>query len=173
VKRLIAAAALTVVMMAAPAAAQQYPPSVNSLTVSDTTPTPGQVVDIEGRTCAPGVTVTVTLATTSVVLGTPTADAAGVFSLRATIPADTPLGPHTITAVCEAPDGSELSQSVSINVVAAGGAGAAAESPAGSLPRTGDDSSVPLAKLGLALAAIGGVATAIASKRRRHGAHAA
>ena len=43
----------------------------------------------------------------------------------------------------------------------------------GALPRTGDDSSIPLAKVGIALAAIGGVATAVAAKRRKAAALAA
>jgi LPXTG-motif cell wall-anchored protein len=163
---------MAVVLMAAPAAAQQYPPNVNSLTVSDTTPTPGQTIGIEGRTFAAGAGVTVTMSSDApVTLGTATADAVGIAALQATIPADTKLGAHTITAVGQAPDGTELSLSVSINVVADGsGTGAA---PSGSLPRTGDDSSIPLAKLGLALAALGGIATAVASKRRKAAAAAA
>lgn len=163
VKRLIATAALAVVLMAAPAAAQQYPPAVNSLTISDTTPTPGQTIDIQGRTFAG--TVTITLASDPVVIATGTADADGIVTLQATIPANTPLGAHTITAAGQAPDGSELSLSVSINVVPADGAGDGGGS--GSLPRTGDDSSIPLAKLGVALAALGGVITAVAAKRRK------
>jgi LPXTG-motif cell wall-anchored protein len=170
VRRVIVATALAVVLLAAPAAAQQYPPAVNSLTVSDTTPTPGQNVDIQARTCAPGATVTISLGSAPVVLGTPVADAAGIATLQATIPADTTLGPHTVTAVCEAPDGSELTLSAQINVVSAAGGGTGGGS--GALPRTGDDSSIPLAKLGLALAAIGGVVTAVAAKRRKAAAMA-
>ncbi len=37
----------------------------------------------------------------------------------------------------------------------------------GTLPRTGDDTSIPLAKIGLGLAAVGGVITALAAKRRK------
>lgn len=156
---------MAILFMAAPAAAQQYPPAVNSLTVSDTTPTPGQTIGIEGRTFAEGASVTVTLASDPVVIGSAAADASGVVSLQATIPAATPLGQHTITAAGQAPDGSELSVSVSISVVAADGA--ADPGASGSLPRTGDDSSIPLAKVGVALAAIGGVVTAVAAKRRK------
>lgn len=166
VKRLIACAALGVVALAAPAAAQQYPPAINSLTVSDTTPTPGQTITIEARTCEPGSTVTFFL--DSVTLASAVADAAGVATVQATIPAGTPLGAHTITASCPAPDGSTLTQSVAITVVAADGAGAAPGGPgSASLPRTGQDSSLPLARIGLGLAAIGGVLTAVAAKRRK------
>lgn len=166
-KRIIAAAAFAVVFMAAPAAAQQYPPAVNSLTVSDTTPTPGQTITIEGRTYAEGASMTITMTSDPVVLGSAAADAAGVATLQATIPADTALGSHTITAVGQAPDGSELTQSLAIEVVQADGAGGDDSDPSGALPRTGDDTSLPLAKLGLGLAAIGGLITALAAKRRK------
>src|SRR5690606_23628789 len=123
-----------------------------------------------------GAGVTVTMSSDGqVTLGSATADAVGVAALQATIPPDAKLGAHTITAVGEAPDGAELSLSVSINVVAADDAGTGTtdpSGPSGSLPRTGSDS-IPLAKLGLALAALGGVVTAVASKRRRAAAASA
>lgn len=170
-KRLIVAAALAVLLFAAPAAAQQYPPAVNSLTVTDSTPTPGQTIGIEARTFAAGGQVTFTLST-GAVIATGTADASGVVSVEGTIPADTPLGEHTLTAVGPAPDGSELSLSVTLTVVAAGD-DEAGESASGSLPTTGSDSSIPLAKLGIGLAAVGGVVTAVAAKRRKAAAAAA
>lgn len=165
VKRLVAASLVALVLAAAPAAAQQYPPAENSLIISDTTPTPGQTVDIQARTFVAGSTVTVTLNSEPVQLGTAAADGAGVANLSATIPASTPLGAHTIVATGTGADGAPLTLTASITVVAAddGGAG----SGSGSLPRTGDDSSIPLARIGLALAAAGGVITAIAAKRRK------
>lgn len=170
VKRLFVAAALAVVLMAAPAAAQQYPPAVNSLTVSDTTPSPGQTITIQGRTFAAGATVTITLASDPVVIASGSADDAGVVTVEGTIPTDTTLGTHTITAAGDDPEGDPLSLTVSINVVPADGdieGAAGSDGGSGAMPRTGDDSSMPLAKLGLALAAIGGVITALAAKRRR------
>jgi hypothetical protein len=50
-------------------------------------------------------------------------------------------------------------------VVAADGSGGSGTG--GGLPRTGDDTSLPLARIGLALAAAGGVVTAVAAKRRK------
>ncbi len=79
VKRLLIVGVVVLTALAAPAAAQQYPPAVNSLTVSDTTPTPGQTISIEGRTFAAGSTATVALTSDPVTLGSPTADAAGVI----------------------------------------------------------------------------------------------
>jgi LPXTG-motif cell wall-anchored protein len=166
VRRLIAVASLVIVAMAAPAAAQQYPPAVNSFTVSDTTPTPGQTITGEARTFAAGATVTITLGAEAVDVASGPADGAGVATMPITIPADTALGANTLTASGDAPDGSTLTLTVRLNVVSADGAGDDAGAT-GSLPRTGDDSSIPLAKIGLALAAIGGVITAVAAKRRK------
>ena len=163
VKRLLIVGVVVLTALAAPAAAQQYPPAVNSLTVSDTTPTPGQTISIEGRTFAAGSTATVVLTSDPVTLGSPTADAAGVIALNATIPADTTLGSHTLTATGPAPDGTTLSLSLTLDVVAADGSGTGS----GSLPDTGSNSSIPLAQVGLGLAAFGGVVVALAGRRRR------
>jgi LPXTG-motif cell wall-anchored protein len=173
VKRLLAAAIMTVVLLAAPAAAQQYPPAVNSLTVGCPTPTAGDTVGIEGRTFAAGSAVSITLASSSVVVGTATADASGAVALEVTIPATTPRGAQTINAAGQAPDGTPLSVSASITVADGCRAAAAGVTDRSSpLPKTGDDSSIPLAKLGLVLAAIGGVITAMAAKRRKAAAAA-
>jgi len=162
-KRLIALGGLAVLAMAAPAAAQQYPPAVNSLTCSDTTPTPGQTITIEGRTFAPGSTATVTL--DSVALGSATANADGVIALQATIPADTPLGAHTFVATGQAPNGQTLTLSLVCQVVPAESAGAG--TTGGPLPNTGSNSTLPLVQIGLGLLALGGVIYAVASRRRK------
>ena len=165
VKRLIALGALAVLAMAAPAAAQQYPPAVNSLTVSDTTPSPGQTITIQGQTFAQGATATVVLNSDPVTLGSATANAAGQIVLQATIPTDTPLGSHTLVASGQAPNGQTLSLSLAIEVVPAQGGGTGTSG--GNLPRTGDSTSLPLAKVGLGLLAAGGVIYSIAAKRRK------
>jgi len=165
VKRLIALGALAVLAMAAPAAAQQYPPAVNSLTVSDTTPSPGQTITIQGQTFAEGATATVVLNSDPVTLGSATANAAGQIVLQATIPTDTPLGSHTLVASGQAPNGQTLSLSLAIEVVPAQGGGTGTSG--GNLPRTGDSTSLPLAKVGLGLLAAGGVIYSIAAKRRK------
>ena len=165
VKRLIALGALAVLAMAAPAAAQQYPPAVNSLTVSDTTPSPGQTITIQGQTFAEGATATVVLNSDPVTLGSATANAAGQIVLQATIPTDTPLGSHTLVASGPAPNGQTLSLSLAIEVVPAQGGGTGTSG--GNLPRTGESTSLPLAKVGLGLLAAGGVIYSIAAKRRK------
>ena len=165
VKRLIALGALAVLAMAAPAAAQQYPPAVNSLTVSDTSPSPGQTITIQGQTFAQGATATVVLNSDPVTLGSATATAAGQITLQATIPVNTPLGSHTLVASGPAPNGQTLSLSLAIEVVPAQEGGTATSG--GNLPRTGDSTSLPLAKVGLGLLAVGGVIYSIAAKRRK------
>src|SRR5262245_21192435 len=160
-KRLIALGGLAVLAMAAPAAAQQYPPAVNSLTCSDTTPTPGQTITFEGRTFAPDSTVTVTL--DSAPLGSATANADGVIALQATIPADTSLGDHTFVATRPAPNGHTLTLSLVCRVVPAESAG----TTGGPLPNTGSNNTLPLVQIGLGLLAVGGVIYAIASRRRK------
>jgi LPXTG-motif cell wall-anchored protein len=170
IKGLIAATALAVVAFAAPAGAQQYPPAVNFITISDTTPSPGQTITIEGQTFAQGSSITVTLFSDPVVLASAAADEAGHIALQATIPTNTPFGSHTLVVDGTAPDGTPLSLSASIQVVPADGTGTGtggSGSGSSNLPRTGDDTSIPLAKLGLALAAIGGLITAVAAKRRK------
>jgi LPXTG-motif cell wall-anchored protein len=162
------AAGLAVVLAAAPVAAQQYPPAVNSLTCDDTTPDAGQTISCTAQTFAAGATVTFTLASDPVVIATAASDPNGVVTVDATIPADTPAGDHTLTAEGTAPDGSTLSLILALTV---GGAGDGSDD-GGSLPATGDDSSIPLAKLGLALAAVGGIITAVAAKRRKAAAMA-
>jgi LPXTG-motif cell wall-anchored protein len=170
-KRTITAAALAaglaVVLAAAPAAAQQYPPAVNSLTCDDTTPDAGQTISCTAQTFAAGATVTFTLGSDPVVVATATSDPNGVVTTDVTIPADTPAGDHTLTAAGTAPDGSTLSLVLALTV---GGADGGADG--GTLPNTGDDSSIPLAKVGLALAAVGGIITAVAAKRRKAAAMA-
>jgi LPXTG-motif cell wall-anchored protein len=166
VKRMLVAAVMTLGILAAPAAAQQYPPADNSITVSDTSVTPGQTIDITVRHCEPGSTASFTLTSDPVDLGTAVADEAGVASLSATIPENTSLGRHTITA-----RGGDLALRAAIPVDPAA-AGGAAGGPGGALPRTGDNSSIPLARVGLGLAAVGGVLTALAAKRRKQAAAA-
>ena len=173
-KRVAALAVASVVAIAAPAAAQQYPPADNSITVSDTTPTPGQTITITARTFSPSAPVTVTMAPEAVTLGETPAGSDGVVRLDATIPDDTALGDHTITAAGESPDGL-LSLSARITVVpadgagdddAAGGAGGGGGA-GGDLPRTGSDLTMPLLQIGLALAALGGLILALSKRRRR------
>ena len=174
-KRAMALALVLVGLMAAPAAAQQYPPETNIITVSVTCPTPGEALTVSAQTFAPGAEVTVSLEPTPTVLGTAMANGDGVATLDVTIPADATPGAHTITAVGLSAAGTEAGATLDLNaaITVCGPEGAAPVEAAGPLPRTGDDTSIPLAKIGLALAALGGILTAFAAKRRKRAAAAA
>src|SRR5689334_12066872 len=59
----------------------------------------GQTIDVSGDDCAPGATVTVTY-DDGTVLGTFTADQNGSFVTTITIPSNSTLGEHLVTATC-------------------------------------------------------------------------
>jgi LPXTG-motif cell wall-anchored protein len=154
---------VALVVIAAPAGAQQYPPAANFLAVSDTTVVPGQTITITTGTYLSGSTVTFTFFSDPTTLGSAVANAVGVASAQATVPADAPLGTHTIQASGESADG-PLVQTVSVTVVPAAQAGAAVT---GALPRTGSNGTIPLTRVAAVLVA-GGGALVFAARRRRH-----
>lgn len=166
-KRIAVLAVAAVGLTAAPAAAQQYPPNEISVSVSDTTPCPGDVVTasgtFRGENFEPGLPVVVTL-DGSTELGTPVAGDDGTFSLEITIPADL-TGSHTITATGTANNGEPVTGNADFTVGDCDVTTTTA--PGGALPRTGSNSTMPLVRAGVALAALGGVLLAFAAKRRR------
>lgn len=166
--------ALTVVIavgallaVSTPAQSQEYPPPTNGIFISDSTVFAGQTIIIQAGVFAPGSTVTFNFFSQPVLLGTAAADASGVATLEATIPANATPGTHTITASGIAPDGSPLELSTSITVLADGadGAGAGAGGASGGLPRTGGDA-IPIARIGAALLAVGGGLLFVTRRRR-------
>jgi len=138
------------VALASPAAAQNY--GGCTATVSDTTPAPGQVVTVSGTGAAMSGDVTASIGSTEV--GSGTADTAGEFSFSATIPASA-SGTQTLSVDC----GGGSVDSVTLTV-------AAATTGSGNLPATGSNS-LPLATVGLAALAIGGVVLVGARMRSR------
>jgi LPXTG-motif cell wall-anchored protein len=141
-------------VLAAPAGAQPYPPAGTcSLGVSNSSvPQGGQTtVSTTGgpSCCAAGSTVTLEL---NRLLETVTADANGQFSTIVTIPSDTTVGAHTITATCAGAAGLVAALTVT---------GGAAQ---GGLAFTGSDS-IPLVWIGLALLTLG--ASLVFALRRR------
>ena len=172
VKRIVALAVMFVALMAAaPATAQQYPPGQNLITVSDTTPCPGQSVTVNAQTFAAGAAVTVKLGDT--VVGTPAADASGKVSLEVTIPAGQAQGPVQVSATGPGADNATVTVNAAVDIVACnetpppttpGGGGGGG---GGGLPNTGSDTTMTLVRVGVALAALGGLLLAISTKRRR------
>lgn len=164
-KILLLSAALLFVTAGTATAQDAYPPPEGeAITVSDATPAPGQQITIQACCFQPGSTVTFTLYSQPVTLGTATADANGVATLVATIPSNIAPGPHTIEATGIGMDGQPLTVTQQITVVAPGdGTGTGA----GDLPRTGSDSTLPMTQIAIAAIAGGGLLVLLASKRRK------
>ena len=143
-------AALATLGLAGTASAQSYTGAVASASASSVAP--GGDVTISGENFLPNATVTVTWGDT--VLGTTTTDDDGSFSF--TFAAPTEVGAHTVTAT----DGVNT-VTVSFEVVGA----AAPVTGAGTLPYTGNDSSLPLVQIGAGLLAAGAVVMLTVRKR--------
>ena len=161
-KTLLLAAALLFTTVGVAHAQDAYPPDGGAaITVSDTTPAPGQTITIVARGFQPGTDVTFTLYSQPVNLGTATADAAGNATLQATIPANIAPGTHTIEATGIGADGLPRTVTLQITVVAPGGGAGA-----GDLPRTGSDSAIPMSQIAVGAIALGGLMVLVAGKRR-------
>jgi LPXTG-motif cell wall-anchored protein len=159
---LVAGLTLGLIAAGAPAGAQQYPPGAFFITVSDTTVVPGQTITVSGRVTAGATTVSFTFFSVAQSLGGATPAADGTFSSSVTIPTNAEVGSHTLVAN----DNAGLEVSASLTVVSAGTAGAGAATGAGDLPRTGDDTSIPLARIAALLVAAGGIALFFARRRK-------
>ena len=133
-----------------------------SIDVGDAVFTPGERVTVTVSGLNPGQEITGTLYSTPVSLGTFAANAAGVATFSAVIPANTPIGAHrlVITSVGLEPI------TVAVNVVAAGSAGTSSTSALGAIPALG----ASLAPAGLAalLLLLGG--GLILARRKRQAA---
>jgi hypothetical protein len=121
---------------------------------------PGGSVTVTDGGWQPNSTVDLTLHSTPVALGTATTGDDGSFSKTVTIPADTPVGTHTIEITGTDASQQPATHSVEIDVVAATGSTVTTTAPGGTtpLPFTGG-STLPLLFVALALLG-GGVAMA-------------
>ena len=181
-KRVFAVAVVFVGALAAPVAAQQYPPAVTSLALSDTCAPAGATVTATARTFTPGTMVN--LAVAGAPVGSAAADASGIATLTVTVPqadgdvelvatGDAPGGPLTLTAhltvdaedcASSAPTPSPAPAPAAPSVDSSGDD----SSGGGNLPRTGSDTG-DLVRIGLALAAVGGLLLAVTHRWRRNG----
>ena len=158
VKKLIALSAVLLLAMAGPASAGDGYTDEDTVTVSDSTVTPGQSVTTSAKVFEPGSTVTFTFFSAPVELGTAVADAAGVATLTFEVPATATAGTHTIEASGTGADGLPLTVTTTITVAGAAGAG--------DLPTTGSSSTVSLTQVALAAVVGGGLLVLVANKRR-------
>lgn len=106
----------------------------------------GETVDVSGEGCAPGAEVTVTW-DDGTVLGTFTADENGDFTTNITVPMDSTLGVHLVTATC-----GDVEQFINVNVLAE----TVNAVDDGTLARTGSSSTGPLIGIGAAAVVLGG-----------------
>jgi LPXTG-motif cell wall-anchored protein len=158
---LVVAVVATLTALGAPRAeAQPYPPGGFFIAFSVTTVVPGQTITISGSMTPGATSITFVFASTPTNLGSVTPAADGTFSADVTIPTDATAGSHTITAT----DSTGLEITGALTVVSSAGAGAGAG--AGGLPRTGDQTSIPLTRLAALLVAAGGAALFVARRRR-------
>lgn len=139
----------------------QYPPNRGALQVSRSAARPGDPVTARGCGFRPGSTVNVDLVMGSQVtrVGTATAGADGGFELTFNVPANAPVGNHTLEATGVDPAGDVRALSATLRVI--GG-----EQGRGDLPRTGSDSTAPLVTAGAGLVLLGGAAVFAARRRR-------
>lgn len=136
--------------------------------IDDTTVEAGDELGVTGSNCPPGSTVTLTI--DGEVVGTTTAGDDGTFATDVTVPAGLTPGTYTLTAECDG-----QTATTQFDVVAAGGGGGdpgggggtgGGGTGGGALARTGTDLDLPV-QIGVALVALGGVAMALSSGRRR------
>lgn len=178
-------------------AGAQYDPEACTVTVSPTSVTAGSTVDVSGQTTSaegPTAGQPVSVAIDGTELGSTTTAMNGSFDLQVTIPADLGPGTYTLTASCGGPGGDVLG-TTDIQVLAdgggqggggqggagsggqgagsgAGGTGSGAggtgsgSQGGGNLARTGTDLGLPV-QVGVALLALGGIALALTTSRRR------
>jgi LPXTG-motif cell wall-anchored protein len=158
IKKVLGLAALLMLVLTPSALAQDYPPGTPGATVSDTTPAPGQPITIIARGFLPASTVTFDLFSAPVRLGTAVADSNGTATLTATIPASTPPGVHHIEASGTGANGQPRTVSIAITVTGTQRA---------TVPRTGSNSSLPMAEIGVGALAVGGLLVLMARRRSK------
>jgi LPXTG-motif cell wall-anchored protein len=156
VKKLVALSAVLLLAMAGPAHAGDGYADEDTATVSDSTVTPGQSVTVTGEVFQPGSSVTFSLSGS--VLGSATANQAGVASLTFEVPG-LDAGTYTVEVSGTGADGLPLTVSTTFEVLAAG-------SGAGDLPTTGSSGTVSMTQIAVAALAGGGLLVLLANKRR-------
>ncbi len=160
VKKILMLGAVLLFLTAGAAQAQTYPPGGNTITSNDTNVTPGQAVTFTAQVFAPGSTVTFTLFSAPVVLGTATANSSGVATLTASIPSGTAIGAHTVEATGTGTNGQPLTVVLSLTVSTSGTG----------LPITGSSNTTPMTQWAIGAIAAGGLLVLVA--KRRHSSKA-
>lgn len=164
----LGAAGLALALAASPAYAQygQQP----SVSVDDPTLVLGQTFTATAVKFDANVSVSFSLNSTPVALGTATSDANGTASVQGTVPQTFDCGDHTVTATGNS-NGVQTTVSTNVTVSGCGAGtgtgtgGTGTGSGSGSLPKTGSDTVKVLLPLGAVLIA-GGALTVIITRKR-------
>jgi titin len=167
--RTFVAACVLLIGLATPAGAQQYPiQSDAGCTVTSSIATVGGTVSVTCRGYSAEATVTFTLFSTPIHLGTATADAQGVVDFSFTVP-DVSHGDHYVEASGASPEGT-LVQRIALHIDGTGGV-TVTPTPrdnSGELPHTGSSTTTVMARSAIGLLAVGGLLVLAARKRRSH-----
>ncbi len=155
-----------------PAAHAQYNPDPTGGTVSDSTVTAGDTVTLTVTGFPANGHVDVFFESDPVFLGSFPTDAEGSATIEVTIPATADCGAHNLRILGFEPDyphsdGHWNSDPVAQELVIPITVGGAGCETAGALPRTGTDSSLPLAKIAIVLIAAGGLLIVAARDRSK------
>lgn len=166
-RKLLATTAALLFTSIGVATAQEGGSNLNptGIAASDTTPVVGQVIELVSTGWAPGSSQDTFVESDPIFVGRSTADATGRARLSFTMPKVAP-GEHHIVARGTGADGQPLVQRVRIMVEGATTGGA-------NLPKTGSDSSLPMAQIGAGAVAVGGLLVLVARKRRSSASSAA
>lgn len=116
----------------------------------------GGQVTISGQGCAANQTVEFSI--NGQVIGTTVTDANGNFTVTITLPSNITPGTYTIIGTC-----GNITMSNTITVTGGGNAGSG---NTGTTPVTGSGLTEPLARAGIALVLVGGLALAVSRRRR-------
>lgn len=149
---MMVAAAMAALLLAPASASAQTGYQLDN--ISSSSSLPGGTITVYVNGFGPGTTVTITLESDPVVLATVAAGSDGVVNTTVTIPADTPLGSHTIVVRGVDRDGNAKVVSFPITI----------GTTSGGLPTTGANTGLGLA---VAAIAVGIGATLLTSTRRR------
>ena len=166
-KRLLVLSLAVVALSAAPASAGTYPPPGNNVVADDTTVVAGQDLTLTARTFMAGTSVTFTMFSAPIVLGSSAANASGVASLTASVP-NVATGTHVIEASGTGVDGMPLTVSTEVAVSAPAAPPASGGTGGTDLPRTGSSSTLPMARIAVSLLAVGALMVFGARWRQQH-----
>jgi LPXTG-motif cell wall-anchored protein len=113
----LAAAMLMVAAFAAGPAFAQYDGGDQALTVSDTTPAPGQTLHVEGCCFQSSSNVDIVIRSTPQLLAQVDADPSGQVAADVTIPSDIEPGEHRLTVSGVGADGAPMTLAIQLTVL--------------------------------------------------------